>query len=297
MTLGSGPKKSRVTTNRGMIKKTFLSKGVGYASELALQNCKDLLKILEWNEKNNIRVFRMSSDIFPWMSEYDLKTMPRAKVIKEALFAAGDYARRHGHRLTFHPGPYVIPASDKENVRIKSIKELEQHSQIMDMLGYEPSRENVINIHMSTSIGGKNEVAKRFIDSFGLMSESLKARLTLEVDDRPTMWSAEEIYELVHKETGIPIVFDIHHWECHPGELSMNDAAKLCAGTWGKTKPLFHKSSSRRVEQKDPKVKITAHSDYILEKIDLGGLEKEVDIDLEAKCKELAVVRYRKQFC
>jgi UV DNA damage endonuclease len=44
------PKSERVTTNRSMVKRTFLAQGLPYASELALQNCKDLLTILEWNE-------------------------------------------------------------------------------------------------------------------------------------------------------------------------------------------------------------------------------------------------------
>ena len=43
-------KKDRITTNRTMIKKTFDQKGIDYASELALQNCKDLLPILQWIE-------------------------------------------------------------------------------------------------------------------------------------------------------------------------------------------------------------------------------------------------------
>ena len=43
------PKKQRITTNRTMIKRTFKDRGLAYASELALQNAKDLKKILEWN--------------------------------------------------------------------------------------------------------------------------------------------------------------------------------------------------------------------------------------------------------
>ena len=71
MTLSSQPKSKRITTNRSMIKRTFKEKGIEYAGELALQNIKDLLSILKWNEKNNIKFYRMSSDIFPWMSEYE----------------------------------------------------------------------------------------------------------------------------------------------------------------------------------------------------------------------------------
>ena len=50
MELSQQPKSKRVTTNRSMIRRTFDEKGLPYASELALANCRDLLKILQWNE-------------------------------------------------------------------------------------------------------------------------------------------------------------------------------------------------------------------------------------------------------
>ena len=70
MTLGK--QKPKVTTNRSMIKSTFLERGVEYAGELGLQNARDLFKILQWNNRNNIKVFRLSSEMFPWASEYDI---------------------------------------------------------------------------------------------------------------------------------------------------------------------------------------------------------------------------------
>ena len=56
--------KNRVITNRGMVKKTFLTRGLEYAGELAKKNVEDLLTIIEWNIQNNIKLFRISSDIF-----------------------------------------------------------------------------------------------------------------------------------------------------------------------------------------------------------------------------------------
>ena len=76
MGFSSLPKSKRITTNRSMIKKTFQAKGLKYASELSLQNARDLFKILVWNEKNGIKFYRMSSDIFPWMSEYNIEDLP-----------------------------------------------------------------------------------------------------------------------------------------------------------------------------------------------------------------------------
>ena len=72
----------KITTNRTMIKKTFINKGINYASELGLKNCKDLLTILQWNKKNNFNFFRITSNLFPWCSEYRLQDLPDYKSIK-----------------------------------------------------------------------------------------------------------------------------------------------------------------------------------------------------------------------
>ena len=68
--------KPKVTTNRTMIKRTFTERGLPYASELALQNCQDLITIIQWNHDNGFKFFRMSSDIIPWASEYELSELP-----------------------------------------------------------------------------------------------------------------------------------------------------------------------------------------------------------------------------
>ena len=59
MSLSNRKKSERITTNRSMIRRTFDEKGVDYASELALQNCKDLYSISKWNEEHNIKFFRL----------------------------------------------------------------------------------------------------------------------------------------------------------------------------------------------------------------------------------------------
>ena len=77
--------KPKITTNRSMIKRTFTEKGLPYASELALQYCKDLLTILMWNNDNGINFFRLSSDLMPWASEYDITTLPHYTEISNTL--------------------------------------------------------------------------------------------------------------------------------------------------------------------------------------------------------------------
>ena len=99
MTLGEGKKENRITTNRAMVKKTFLERGIEYASETALLNCKDLIKVIKWNNDHGIKMYRMSSDIFPWASEYEFQDLPHFEEIRQTLLEAGDEADRKSTRL------------------------------------------------------------------------------------------------------------------------------------------------------------------------------------------------------
>jgi UV DNA damage endonuclease len=140
--------KEKVTTNRGMVKKTFIERGLDYASELALLNVRDLKKIIEWNHSNSIQMYRMSSDIFPWCSEYEISELKDYVEIRETLKECGDLAKKFEQRITFHPSPYGVLASERPDVVIKAIKELSQHGEIMDLMGLDRSVYYPINKYL-----------------------------------------------------------------------------------------------------------------------------------------------------
>ena len=295
MTLSDVPKSKRITTNRSMIKKTFQSKGLPYASEIALQNVKDLIKILEWNQKNDIKFYRMSSDIFPWMSEYKFSDLPDYDDIAYHLDVAGEYAYNTQQRLTFHPGPFNVLGSPNENVVYKAIKELNSHSEIFDLMGFiNPSPYNKINIHVGGTYGGDFEgTAKRWCEAFRRLDSNCQKRLTLENDDKASMWSVKEIYERIYKVVGVPIVFDYHHHRFCTGGQTEEEALKLAASTWPKgIKPVVHVSESRAVEYDYTSIRPQAHSDFVLNPVENYGQEH--DIMLECKKKELGLFKYRK---
>ena len=294
MTLSDLPKSQRVTTNRSMIKRTFKERGLGYASELALKNVEDLLTILKWNEDNGIRFYRMSSDIFPWMSEYNFRDLPDYHDICYKLDLVGEYATRHGHRLTFHPGPYNVLGSPNEKVVDKTIKELNQHSEIMDLMGFLPSHYNKINIHVGGTYGGDFVgTAERWVQNFYKLDENTRSRLTLENDDKASMWSVKRLHDLIYKRVGVPIVFDYHHFRfCTDGQTE-EQAVAMAASTWPDARPVVHVSESRAEEQGDPTIRPQAHSDFIKAPVDSHG--HQVDIMLECKKKELALLRLRGQ--
>jgi UV DNA damage endonuclease len=290
MTLGEGKKENRITTNRSMVKKTFLEKGLIYASETALLNAKDLVKVIKWNNDNGIKMYRMSSDIFPWASEYEFTDLPHFEDIRTALLEAGDEAKRGGQRITFHPSPYGVLASVREDVVKNALKDLRQHAEIMDLMGLDQTHFYPINIHVNTTQPTKEEAAERFCNHFHLLSDNVKKRLVVEVDDKKSQFTAVDLYEMVHKKIGIPITFDYLHNKCNPSIHTEEEALALCLSTWPEGIPaITHYSDSKR-NHEDPTAKEVAHSDWLYEKIETYGME--FDIELEVKMKERALLEY-----
>ena len=288
MTLGK--QKPKVTTNRSMIKKTFLEKGVEYAGELGLQNARDLFKILEWNNQNNIKVFRLSSDMFPWASEYGIENSPYYQRIHFVLQACGHYAKRNGIRITCHPGPFNVLVSPNPTVVKNTIVDLEIHGKIFDMMGLSRTPYNKINIHCNGVYGDKISAMDRFCKNFEKLSESVRTRLTVENDDKGTMYSVKDLM-YIHDRIGIPIVFDYHHHKFCTGDLSEQEALELALSTWPDgIKPIVHYSESKALHEENDKLKPQAHSDYINELPNLYG--NDVDVMVEAKAKELSILPF-----
>jgi len=284
-------KKEQITVNRGMVRKTFDAKGLPYVSELIIENLKDTLKVLDYNLKNHIYIYRLSSDSFPWMSEYEFSDLPNFNVIKNLMAKIGDKIKSNGIRTSYHPGPFNVLASENLSVVEKTIKELNKHAELMDLMGLDQTTFYPINIHINTTQPTREEAAQRFVDRFPSLSESCRKRLTLENDDSPNQYSVKILHDLVHTKIGIPIVFDQHHFNYGPQDQTMEEALRLAHSTWS-TRVMTHMSSPKTLE--DNSGKQIAHADYIYEEIKTFGLD--FDTEIEAKAKDLAVIKYRNQF-
>jgi UV DNA damage endonuclease len=280
-----------------MRKSTLDLKGISYQSELALQNASDLIHILEWNRQNGIFFFRMSSDMIPWGNTIELESLPDYKKIAEALKKAGDFAKFHNMRLSMHPGPFTTLSSPNRNVVENGIKDLELHGKVMDLMGLTRSRYNKINIHIGGTHGDKMACLERFATNFQSLSKSVKSRLTVENDDKESLYTVKDLMYLYEK-AGIPIVFDYHHHKCQKDPMTEEQALKLAVSTWPKDIiPVVHYSESKALHENNSKIKPQAHSDYFTGFPNLYKLD--LDIMLECKMKELSLleIKNKPNFC
>ena len=281
-----------ITTGRSMIRRTFDEKGVDYASEITLANSKDMNSIMSWNVLNEYKFYRMTSGLAPWKSEYDWEDLKDLKEIKEWLRSAGIMANTHGIRLTSHPGPFNVLVSPNEDVVQNTFDDLSMHGDVFDMMGLSRTPYNKINIHCNGVYGDKISAMDRFCKNFERLPENVQTRLTVENDDKASMYSVKDLM-YIHERTGIPIVFDYHHHKFCTGGLTEQEALLWAISTWPKDiTPVVHYSESRAEEHLDESIKPQAHSDLIKELPNTYG--NDVDIMVEAKHKELAIERFMK---
>lgn len=286
MTLGDiKPASKRVFTDRTLRLDGFSMRRV---NELALSNSRDLLKIMWWNAENDIHFFRIGSGMFPFMDypelKYGIDDLATAHTIKGVFANVGNVARDNNIRLSMHPGPYTCLASPDEAVVAKSLLCVEMHSMIGDMLGMD---DFPINIHMGGVYDGKEGCIERFVTNFARLSPKAQSRLTLENDDKESMWTIRDLLP-VHQRIGVPLVIDIHHHFLHSGGDDLLVAADIALSTWGEKTPKVHYSESKQG------CRPQAHSDYIVNKIPQLCPVREYDVMIEAKQKELALLSYRK---
>jgi UV DNA damage endonuclease len=248
--------------------------------------------VVKWNNANGVKVFRITSCLFPWASEYNIDDLPDIEAIADALATVGRIAKMGGQRLSLHPGPFNILASETERVVQNCITDLKVHQKMMDLMGQPQNRWAKINIHVGAAKGNREKALDTWCRNFELLPDGVKQRLTVENDDKQNLYSIKMLYAGVFKRTGVAIVADQHHHECGPQDLTWEDALHLAASTWGDVRPTCHLSNSRTIE--DPKENKNAHSDWYYTPFQDFGLE--VDVVLEAKMKERALQRYQQQF-
>jgi UV DNA damage endonuclease len=256
-------------------------------SQLCLANAGALLNAIEYCGRNNIGGFRVNSQILPLKTHpdigYALTDLPDWQDINNLFSQCHDASSKLNIRLSFHPDQFILLSSVNTDVVNNAIDELEYQAVVSELIGAD-----VINIHGGGAYGDKASALRRMGRVFLRLNNRVRARLTIENDDR--VYTPSDLLPFC-KEYSIPLVYDVHHHRCLPDNLSVAQATQRALTTWNR-EPLFHLSSPKHGWGKEG---VRWHNDYI----DLHDFPQEwrnlnITVEVEAKAKELAVKKLYK---
>lgn len=266
-------------------------------------------QIFAYLAEHRIRMYRISSDIAPYITHPDLPQFHhQIEESLDGLIALGERARALDLRLSMHPAQYIVLNSPNERVATASMRDFTYHARFLDALGADLNAKIVT--HTGGVYGDRVAAAERFVRRYESLPWSVQRRLVLENDE--ISWSVEDVLP-IHERTGIPLVFDtLHHAVNNPSRIAEHEAFRLCLATWPVEQvPKIHFSTQRRMDREISRrvpnakarsiVRVPAkpgqHDDWIdgNEFITFlaGAGDARFDVMLEAKQKELALFRLR----
>ncbi len=269
-----------------------------------------LRDIFTYLKKQNITMYRMSSDVAPYITHPDMPQFhSQIKECSLELRELGLIAQEQGLRLSFHPSQFVVLNSPDRALIDKGIQDLVAQAEMLDCMGLGP--EAVLVIHVGGTYGDRAAGRDRWIETYGRLPEPVRRRLVLENDD--IRYSATDVL-LIHAATGVPLIFDYQHFWCNnPEGADLRTTLERFVRSWPEgVRPKLHFSSPRtelrEIKRKNRKTGKhetvlqppiwTGHADFLnpFEFITFMRMAHDLDFDvmLEAKSKDLALLRIRR---
>jgi UV DNA damage endonuclease len=200
--------------------------------------------------------------------------------------AIGDLIRKHNMRISMHPDQFVLINALDPDIVQRSVRELEYHASVLDLLGLDDSAK--IQIHIGGVYKNRQGSLDRFIERYHTLSSPVQRRLVIENDDRN--YTVEDCI-FVSGQTGIPVLLDVFHHEVNGAGDPMDEVLSSVARTWKSNDgiPMVDYSSQEpgarsgnHAARLDPN-----HFQVFLEK----SRPFDIDVMLEIKEKERAAIR------
>lgn len=270
--------------------------GLRRLETITTENLHNTLRLLRHNLAYGIQVYRFSSKLVPLATHLGLADWDPFEALREPFAKVGDFVKKHGMRVSFHPDHFTVLSTPRPEVLKSSIRDLEHHMAMLAAMGLDGRAKN--NIHIGGAYGDKPLAAERFRGVVENLPEKMKQRLTFENDDKT--FNAPETLK-VCEDLGIPMVLDIHHqWVNNEGE-DPGDLWPRILKTWSTPyaqadspmndplPPKIHASSPKSVS--DPR----GHADHVIVGPllqflrQIAPMTERVDVMLEAKLKDGAL--------
>lgn len=254
---------------------------------------------------HELRLFRLGSDVLPAYTEPNWSWFWQQQDVRDYCarhFAkVGEIARQRDVRLSFHPGQFVVLASDNPDIVTRSIEEFEYHIDMVRWMNFGKTFQDFkVNVHIAGRAGPAG-----IIKALSRLSPEARNCITIENDEMT--WGIDASLELADH---LALVLDIHHHHIHSGEYIEPSDSRISRiiDSWRGVRPVIHYSTSREDVLVDhpadklpdlqellklgyKKSKLRAHSDYMWNTAcNKWALEhnKWADILVEAKGKNLA---------
>lgn len=248
--------------------------------DVITSNLLNLEKIVNYNIKNNIHFYRISSKIIPLATKDDV-TFDYISKYSRYYERIGKKIEDNKMRVDFHPDQYTVLNSTNSTVLTNSMKILEYHYNLLNALNI---KDKLLVTHVGSGVFGKENSIKRFINNFKKLPSYIQEIISIENDDK--LFNVEDCLK-ISKILDIPLVLDYHHYNCNKSYLDI----KSVFDSWNGRVPKVHFSSPKN--SKD----FRSHSEYINSDdficfIDvIKGFNMDVDVMLEAKAKDDALFR------
>jgi UV DNA damage endonuclease len=277
-----------VSTTVAAIGKMKRHDALAKLSRLCLTNADALMASLQFCAANGIGCFRINSQILPIRTHptcgYSVDDLPEGEEIIRRFKECRRYARKHKLRTCFHPDQFVVLNSFRPDVVAMSVQELEYQAVVAQWVGAD-----VVNIHGGGAFGDKQKALGDFARNLSRLSHRVRSRLTVENDDR--IFTPADLLPVCRAE-GLPLVYDVHHHRCNPDGMSVEQITRKAVATWNR-EPVFHISSP--IEGwNGPRPQ--RHHDFIdVKDLPACWRRKEITVEIEAKAKEVAVLKLKNE--
>lgn len=272
-----------VTTSTTLTYTEFCkNKDYNKLDSIVKSNLEALSNIIDYNIKNNIHFYRLTSKLIPLATKVKFDYIKKYKKYYDEI---GKKIEKNNIRIDVHPDQFCVLNSTKKEVLDNSFEILKYHYNILEALHI---KNKIIVLHVGSSVFGKTNSIKRFINNFNKLPIYIQKCIAIENDDK--IYNIDDCLDLCNK-LNIPFILDYHHHICN--HVNMNIDYEKILKTWT-IKPKMHFSSPKNKTKKD----FRSHHDYI-EPLDfinfINTLPFDVDIMLEAKAKDEALFRLTRQ--
>lgn len=250
--------------------------------EITNKNLNNLEEILKYNIKNNIHFYRMSSKIIPLATHPNIK-LNLLNIFKEKLEHIGNIIKENNLRVDIHLDEYCVLNSTNPNIVNSTINIIKFYKNMLKTMNIE----SYMILHIGSSAFGIEKSITRFINNFKKLDEKSKNMIILENDDK--VFKIEDVLKIC-KTINIPMVLDYHHYKCNKVE-PLEQNIKEIINTWKEKTPKMHLSSKKNNKE------FRSHHDYvdINDFIELTNIlktqNKNIDIMIEAKQKDMALFK------